>query len=163
VTPLHNSAPYNGALQVLHLRTSIRPIWPSYITSSMLWSSLAFLALPAVVRSHSHHAHEQQSFSQERLDELERKWGTDVSSDRLRTYELGLTAIVGFFWDFNVRPSSAHTLLDPSPNHLRHRHPRRAFRYCRFLPARCTIRSSSYTRRLFAPNVLPRLQPTSWS
>jgi hypothetical protein len=46
----------------------------------MLWRTIALLAFPAFVRSHSHHAHNQESFSQERLDELEMKWGTDVST-----------------------------------------------------------------------------------
>jgi agmatinase len=46
----------------------------------MLWHSIALLVLPALVRSHSsHHAHDQEQFSQERLNELDRKWGIDVS------------------------------------------------------------------------------------
>jgi hypothetical protein len=44
----------------------------------MLWYSIALLAFPAVVQSHSHHARNQEPFSQDRLDELERKWGIDV-------------------------------------------------------------------------------------
>jgi agmatinase len=47
----------------------------------MLWHSIALLALPALVQSHSAHGAHDEPFSQERLDELERKWGTDVSID----------------------------------------------------------------------------------
>jgi agmatinase len=46
----------------------------------MFWHIIAFLALPALGWSHSHHAHDQEPFSQERLDELEKKWGIDVSA-----------------------------------------------------------------------------------
>jgi hypothetical protein len=50
----------------------------------MLWHSIAVLALPALVQSHSHHAHNQEPFSQDRLDELEKKWGIDVSSPNMK-------------------------------------------------------------------------------
>lgn len=44
----------------------------------MRWDKAYLLALPALALAHnSHHAH-HESFSQERLDELEQKWGTDV-------------------------------------------------------------------------------------
>ncbi|EAT85666.1 hypothetical protein HBI56_141870 [Parastagonospora nodorum] len=52
----------------------------------MLWHSIASLALPVLVRSHSHHAHDQEQFSQERLDELERKWGTDWGFSGISTF-----------------------------------------------------------------------------
>jgi agmatinase len=46
----------------------------------MLWYNIALLGLPALARSHaSHHVDEDVAFSQERLDELEKKWGIDVS------------------------------------------------------------------------------------
>jgi agmatinase len=37
------------------------------------------LLLPALASAHGAHQHHQESFSQERLDELQQKWGTDVS------------------------------------------------------------------------------------
>ena len=41
------------------------------------WTTL--FAYAAYVSAHgAHHAEGQDSFSQERLDELEKKWGTDV-------------------------------------------------------------------------------------
>lgn len=52
-----------------------------------MWYSAALLALPAIVSSHSsHHAHDQTPFSQERLDELERKWGTDWGFSGISTF-----------------------------------------------------------------------------
>lgn len=81
----------------------------------MLLPRIIILVLPALVQAHSHHAHDQEAFSQDRLDELERKWGIDVSQDiglhHLRTQ---LTAIVGLLWHLDIRASPAHTLLDPS-------------------------------------------------
>lgn len=48
----------------------------------MLWdSAIIWLLFSYVVEAHSaHHTHhvEQKPISQERLDELERKWGIDV-------------------------------------------------------------------------------------
>jgi hypothetical protein len=44
----------------------------------MLLSLSIVFVLSAVTLSHSTH-HEEQNLSQERLAELERKWGTDVS------------------------------------------------------------------------------------
>ncbi|KAH8731071.1 arginase family-domain-containing protein [Phaeosphaeriaceae sp. PMI808] len=53
----------------------------------MLWSNLALLALPAFVHSHStHHDHHQEPFSQQRLDELEKKWGTDWGFSGISTF-----------------------------------------------------------------------------
>jgi agmatinase len=47
----------------------------------MLWSWATALALSASAAAHAtHHAHGEEAFSQERLDELERKWGTDVGN-----------------------------------------------------------------------------------
>jgi agmatinase len=47
----------------------------------MLWNWVAIIAGAACVSSHAtHHVDDQESFTQERLDELERKWGTDVSN-----------------------------------------------------------------------------------
>jgi agmatinase len=47
----------------------------------MLWNWVVIIAGAACVSSHAtHHVDEQKPFSQERLDELERKWGTDVSN-----------------------------------------------------------------------------------
>jgi hypothetical protein len=45
----------------------------------MRWNKASLLALPAIVSAHGAHHHHQEVFSQERLDELEQKWGTDVS------------------------------------------------------------------------------------
>jgi agmatinase len=46
----------------------------------MLWHSIALLGLPALARSHAtHHVDDEAAFSQEQLDELEKKWGIDVS------------------------------------------------------------------------------------
>jgi agmatinase len=46
----------------------------------MRWNWVAIVASAACVSSHAtHHVEDQQAFSQDRLDELERKWGTDVS------------------------------------------------------------------------------------
>ncbi|KAI0617854.1 Agmatinase mitochondrial [Pyrenophora tritici-repentis] len=45
----------------------------------MLWNWVALIAGAVSVSSHATH-HAEDTFSQERLDELERKWGTDVSS-----------------------------------------------------------------------------------
>ncbi|KAF2832882.1 Arginase/deacetylase [Ophiobolus disseminans] len=52
----------------------------------MLWCKIALLALPAFVRSHSHHAHDQETFSQARLDELEKKWGIDWGFSGISTF-----------------------------------------------------------------------------
>ena len=49
---------------------------------NMLWYWTTALALSASAVAHAtHHVHDQKTFSQERLDELERKWGTDVSKN----------------------------------------------------------------------------------
>lgn len=45
----------------------------------MRWNKASLLALPALASAHASHHHHQEVFSQERLDELEQKWGTDVS------------------------------------------------------------------------------------
>jgi hypothetical protein len=129
----------------------------------MLWYSIVLLALPALVRSHSsHHAHDQEQFSQERLDELERKWGTDVSLfSQSVVYGLPLMVIVGLLWHFDLCPSSPHALLDPTADHLRHRYSRCTIRYCGILPTGCPLRSSSHPCRIVTPNILPWLQSTS--
>lgn len=46
----------------------------------MLLPSAVVSLLAAVALGHS--THEEQQFSQERLDELERKWGIDVSGNQ---------------------------------------------------------------------------------
>lgn len=46
----------------------------------MRFSSAIASLLIAVASAHSTHHHEQKVFSQDHLDELERKWGTDVSN-----------------------------------------------------------------------------------
>jgi hypothetical protein len=47
---------------------------------TMLWHRIALLVFPALARSHAtHHVDDKGAFSQERLDELEKKWGIDVS------------------------------------------------------------------------------------
>ncbi|KAH7095612.1 arginase family-domain-containing protein [Paraphoma chrysanthemicola] len=52
----------------------------------MLWSSATILALTAVACAHSHHGHDQHAFSQDRLDELEKKWGTDWGFSGISTF-----------------------------------------------------------------------------
>ncbi|KAF2264471.1 Arginase/deacetylase [Lojkania enalia] len=54
----------------------------------MLWPSYSFFALlPAVVLAYStHHAENQEPFSQERLEELERKWGIDWGFSGVSTF-----------------------------------------------------------------------------
>ena len=45
----------------------------------MFWNWIALLAGAASVSAHAtHHVEDQDPLSQERLDELEKKWGTDV-------------------------------------------------------------------------------------
>ena len=46
----------------------------------MRWNWITLFACTAHVSAHgAHHAEGEDLFSQERLDELEKKWGTDVS------------------------------------------------------------------------------------
>ncbi|KAF2018596.1 Arginase/deacetylase [Aaosphaeria arxii CBS 175.79] len=54
----------------------------------MFWTaSLSWVLLPHLVLSHSHHHGEgQEPFSQERLDELDRKWGTDWGFSGVSTF-----------------------------------------------------------------------------
>jgi hypothetical protein len=62
----------------------------------MLWYWATALAFSASAAAHAtHHAHDQKTFSQERLDELERKWGTDVSSSLRFVYEQQLIRYSG--------------------------------------------------------------------
>ncbi|KAF9695861.1 hypothetical protein EKO04_005865 [Ascochyta lentis] len=52
----------------------------------MRWNKASLLALPALASAHgSHHAH-QEAFSQERLDELQQKWGTDWGFSGISTF-----------------------------------------------------------------------------
>ncbi|KAI2487511.1 Agmatinase mitochondrial [Pyrenophora tritici-repentis] len=51
----------------------------------MLWNWVALIAGAASVSSHATH-HAEDTFSQERLDELERKWGTDWSFSGISTF-----------------------------------------------------------------------------
>ncbi|KAJ4352732.1 hypothetical protein N0V95_004004 [Ascochyta clinopodiicola] len=52
----------------------------------MKWNKVSLLALSAFASAHdSHHAH-QEAFSQERLDELEQKWGTDWGFSGISTF-----------------------------------------------------------------------------
>lgn len=53
------------------------------------------LPLTAGVFAHSTHHVEQESFSQEHLEELERKWGTDVSGPSIQILILLLTCQSG--------------------------------------------------------------------
>lgn len=45
----------------------------------MRWNWITLFAYTAHVYAHGAHHAGEDSFSQERLDELEKKWGTDVS------------------------------------------------------------------------------------
>ncbi|EDU40382.1 SpeB Arginase agmatinase formimionoglutamate hydrolase arginase family [Pyrenophora tritici-repentis] len=51
----------------------------------MLWNWVALIAGAVSVSSHATH-HAEDTFSQERLDELERKWGTDWSFSGISTF-----------------------------------------------------------------------------
>ena len=65
-----------------HVHQSDGPLLQSLrlcYTDIMRWNWIAVAASAACVSSHATHHVDEQAFSQERLDELERKWGTDVS------------------------------------------------------------------------------------
>lgn len=56
-------------------------------TGIMRWNWVAAVASAACVSSHAtHHVEDQQAFSQDRLDELERKWGTDWGFSGISTF-----------------------------------------------------------------------------
>ncbi|OAL50771.1 Arginase/deacetylase [Pyrenochaeta sp. DS3sAY3a] len=53
----------------------------------MLWHWRVVFAIATCVSSHStHHVHDQEPFSQEHLEELERKWGTDWGFSGISTF-----------------------------------------------------------------------------
>lgn len=55
----------------------------------MFWNCVALLAGAASISAHAtHHVDDQTPFTQERLDELEKKWGTDARiPSSLRVYQ----------------------------------------------------------------------------
>lgn len=74
---------------------------------------MTLLAGAARVFSHStHHVEDQEPFSQDRREELERKWGTDVSYAMIGLISDGHTdsLMVGLQRDIHLRPSTSHTL-----------------------------------------------------
>ncbi|KAF1930721.1 Arginase/deacetylase [Didymella exigua CBS 183.55] len=52
----------------------------------MRWNKASLLALPAIASAHGAHHHHQEVFSQDHLDELEQKWGTDWGFSGISTY-----------------------------------------------------------------------------
>lgn len=78
----------------------------------MIWhSALPFALLSAVVVAHSgHHVENQEPFSQERLEELERKWGIDVSTPILHQNQKLMEFIVGILGRINLRPPPTYSL-----------------------------------------------------
>jgi hypothetical protein len=80
-------------------------------------AALLFL-LPAFAVAHSnHHTHhgDDEAFSVEVLEALERKWGTDVYILERHLLSV-LTLSVGILRDIDLRTSPPHSMFDPTRN-----------------------------------------------
>jgi hypothetical protein len=77
--------------------------------------TVVFGVFCAFANAHStHHVEEQEPFSQERLEELERKWGTDVCIFILSPFIDTDIHEVGILWRVDVCTSSSHSMSDTS-------------------------------------------------